>query len=281
MYSVYKLDEELRIVDLMEKECGDEWTKRIRSICQLFQKNRETFQREKAYGDALLPVIVEEGDWPFEHKQTKIALHPQLMELTPQFEKNYLPANKNHRLVWSPRVGTVTLNIKFKGGSRAVLVPVEAANLLLCLQKSRLSLKVYLCETGYKLDEVEGAVQTLTTNKLLISTPKDSDFELELVQEFPSGALLDLVSRSDKGEIEVKAMEELKADRKLMVEAIIVKIMKSEKMAKREELLMKTAPLLAQRGFNFNADFVEKSIDRLLDKEFLRDFEDGTLGYIA
>lgn len=57
--------------------------------------------------------------------------------------------------------------------------------------------------------------------------------------------------------------------------------MKSEKMAKREDLLQKTAPLLAQRGFNFNADFVEKSIVRLLDKEFLRDFEDGNLGYIA
>jgi cullin 1 len=92
---------------------------------------------------------------------------------------------------------------------------------------------------------------------------------------------LDLVTSSEKGEIEVKAMEELKADRKLMVEAIIVKIMKSEKMAKRAELLAKTAPLLAQRGFNFNADFVEKSIDRLLDKEFLRDYEDGSLGYIA
>ncbi len=92
---------------------------------------------------------------------------------------------------------------------------------------------------------------------------------------------MDLVTSSEKGEIEVKAMEELKADRKLMVEAIIVKIMKGEKMAKRAELLAKTAPLLAQRGFNFNADFVEKSIDRLLDKEFLRDYVDGSLGYIA
>jgi hypothetical protein len=45
-----------------------------------------------------------------------------------------------------------------------------------------------------------------------------------------------------------------------------VKIMKSEKVVKRSELVPKTAPLLAQRGFNFNADFVEKSIDRLLDK---------------
>jgi len=66
-----------------------------------------------------------------------------------------------------------------------------------------------------------------------------------------------------------------------MVEAIIVKIMKTEKTANRSDLLQKTAPLLAQRGFKFNADFVEKSIDRLLDKEFLRDLEDGSLGYIA
>jgi hypothetical protein len=88
---------------------------------------------------------VEENDWPFEHKQTKIALHSQLMELTPQFEKSYLPVNKNHRLVWSPRVGTVTLNIRFKAGSRVFLVTVEAANLLLSLQKAPLSLTSYLC----------------------------------------------------------------------------------------------------------------------------------------
>jgi hypothetical protein len=154
LYSEYRLEEELHIVDMMEKECGDEWTKRIRSICQLFLKNREVFTREKGYGDALRPVIVEEGDWPFEHKQTKIALHPQLLDLAPPFENSYLPANKNHRLLWSPRVGTVTLSIRFKGGCRDVLVAVEGANLLLWLQRAPQSLAGYLCETGYKLDEV-------------------------------------------------------------------------------------------------------------------------------
>jgi hypothetical protein len=33
--------------------------------------------------------------------------------------------------------------------------------------------------------------------------------------------------------LEVKVMEELKADRKLMIEAILVKIMKGEKVCKR------------------------------------------------
>ena len=91
---------------------------------------------------------------------------------------------------------------------------------------------------------------------------------------------MDLVREGEK-KVEVKTMEELKADRKLMVEAILVKIMKGEKMCKREELVERSAPLVAQRGFKFNADFVEKSIDRLIDKEFIRDFEDGSLGYIA
>lgn len=51
-------------------------------------------------------------------------------------------------------------------------------------------------------------------------------------------------------------MEELKADRKLMVEAILVKIMKGEKVCRRDELVQKANPLVSQKGFKFNADFV-------------------------
>lgn len=65
-------------------------------------------------------------------------------------------------------------------------------------------------------------------------------------------------------------MEELKADRKMMVEAIVVKIMKRFRMTTRDILYEESALGLEQRGFKFNKDFVEKSIDRLIDKEFLR-----------
>jgi len=61
--------------------------------------------------------------------------------------------------------------------------------------------------------------------KLIISKSEGSDHIFELNDKFESGGRLDLTQKDSK--IEVKAMEELKADRKLMVEAIIVKIMKS------------------------------------------------------
>ena len=157
----------------MEKECGDELTKKIKSIIQLFLKNRGKFV-EKA-NQKLFPLIVEESDWPFEIKQSKISLHSQLLELTPAFETSYLPANKNHRLIWSPFVGIVTLSIKFKGKYRTFLTKVEAANLLLHIQKQSTPLASYLCNTGYKLDEIEGSVQMLIQNNLVTSTPKGSD----------------------------------------------------------------------------------------------------------
>jgi hypothetical protein len=40
LYSTYRLEQEQKIVELMEKECGDELTKKIKSIIQLFLRNR-------------------------------------------------------------------------------------------------------------------------------------------------------------------------------------------------------------------------------------------------
>lgn len=39
--------------------------------------------------------------------------------------------------------------------------------------------------------------------------------------------------------------------------------------------------MIEKRGFSFNGKFVDAAIDRLIDKEFIRDFEDGKFGYIA
>ena len=116
---------------------------------------------------------------------------------------------------------------------------------------------------------------------MITSKAIGNDFELALPEDYAEGGVIDLIREKKDRTVEVKAMEELKPDRKLMVQAILVKLMKGEKVCKRNELLERSAPLVNQRGFNFNADFVQKSIDRLIDKQFIRDFGDGSLGYIA
>lgn len=159
-------------------------------------------------------------------------------------------------------------------------VSVDMANLLLALDSQPQKISHFICENGYSMDNVEGFVQTLINSKLITSEAEGSDYRLALACSYGEGGVVDLVREGSK-EVEVKAMEELKADRKFMVEAILVKIMKGAKLCQRQELIERSVPFVTQRGFKFNEGFIQHSIDRLVDKEFIRDFEDGNLGYIA
>lgn len=93
----------------------------------------------------LLPVIVEENDWPFEFKKTSIVLDKQLMKFAPSFEQIFhLPIN-NYKLTWSPFTGSATLKVTLGKNSRMILVTTEVANLLLYLVKGPSLLAHYLC----------------------------------------------------------------------------------------------------------------------------------------
>ena len=157
-FDSYGVDNELVVVNAMEEECGEDWAKKIKGIVSLYVKNRDMVLKGKkgsvwSLGD-LLPVVVEEDDWPFEQRQSNIELHPDIMALAPKFEKAYMPPTSNHKLFWSPYVGSVLLAIRFEGHTREVVVGVEMANLLLHLQKGKKKLGNYLSESGYKPDEV-------------------------------------------------------------------------------------------------------------------------------
>ena len=75
--------------------------------------------------------------------------------------------------------------------------------------------------------------------------------------------------------------EELKADRKLMVEALIIKLMKSAKVIRLEEVYEKITPMIESRGFNFNQAFVDKTFNGLIGKNYIRNQNDGSFTYIA
>lgn len=55
---------------------------------------------------------------------------------------------KKHLIVWSDRIGMVTLAIDKK----IVLVSVDMANILLHLQNGSRLVKSLLCEIGYSMD---------------------------------------------------------------------------------------------------------------------------------
>lgn len=66
-----------------------------------------------------------------------------------------------------------------------------------------------------------------------------------------------------------------------MVEALIVKIMKSSKVIEMDDLYTKITPMIESRGFNFNQGFVDNTFKGLVSKNYVRNLEDGKYSYIA
>lgn len=67
----------------------------------------------------------------------------------------------------------------------------------------------------------------------------------------------------------------------MMVEAFIVKIMKSNKTLTKPELYEQITPMIENRGFKFSKEFVDNSFEILIDKRYIRDLEDGNFSYLA
>lgn len=55
-----------------------------------------------------------------------------------------------------------------------------------------------------------------------------------------------------------------------MVEAFIVKIMKSNKTISNNELEEQLTPMIEARGYKFNKDFVINAFNGLIDKRYIK-----------
>jgi hypothetical protein len=163
-YLTYDLRQEDPIVERMEKECGEEWGERIKSIGQLFLKDRARFQERRSISLAsedmnktvggLVPLVIAEDAWPFQDRNSKILIHPELMRLASSFELDYFSESTKNRLWWTSQAGNAILAVSFKFSRRDFLVSVDAANLLLYLEKGPKKLAHFVCEYGYALDQV-------------------------------------------------------------------------------------------------------------------------------
>lgn len=161
------------------------------------------------------------------------------------------------------------------------------ASVLLYLQEfgNKVSLANFYAHSKYSKDEIGDTIALLEKQGIIKLDKALSDssasFALNLEFEPTPLTISDFTTRFTENILHHCDQEELKADRKMMVEAIIVKTMKKCKLATLPELFGLMRPLIECRGFQFNEGFVSNTLQGLVNKNYIRDLENGTFSYIA
>lgn len=108
-YITYDLSEEYKIIFAMQDECGEDWGNKLKSICDLFAKDRDNFVKARNITSpkedigGLVPLVISENNWPFESSSNKVQINPELLRMTETFTKEYLPESNKHKLWWSSK----------------------------------------------------------------------------------------------------------------------------------------------------------------------------------
>ena len=289
-------DAERAMVSLLKAECGYQFTTKLEGMFNDMRISRETRNRYRAHSSSrtrsfdMEVDVLTAGYWPSQNVSA-CTLPKVIQDSIDNFSEFYLGEHTGRRLSWQTSAGSAELRASF-GGKRyeLLLSTYQMCILLLFNENTTLTLGQIRSNTHIPDSELRRHLISLTTKKhrILIKgstgkgitsdddkftfnenyTSKQKRIRILLVKESsmgnnaPTGADAATAPRADGVPV---AVEE---DRRHLVEAAIVRIMKARKTLSHNDLIAEVTRQLHHR-FSATPKFIKKRIESLLDREYL------------
>lgn len=290
-------DAERSMVSLLKAECGYQFTTKLEGMFNDMRISRETRNRYRSHVSSqkrpfdMEVDVLTAGYWPSQ-KASSCTLPKVIQDSIDNFAEFYLGEHTGRRLSWQTSAGSAELKATF-GGKRyeLLLSTYQMCILLLFNDNNTLTLGQIRSQTHIPDSELRRHLISLTTKKhrILIKgssgkgitsdedkftfndrySSKQKRVRILLVKESSMGknpnnegpAAADV---QDEGAVPV-AVEE---DRRHLVEAAIVRIMKARRTLSHNDLIAEVTRQLLNR-FNATPKFIKKRIESLLDRDYL------------
>jgi len=290
-------DSEKLMISKLKGECGHLYTSKLEGMFQDIKLSEDLVKAYRAHpADAGSPIVLSvnvltSGFWP---NSTTIAcnLPQELQECCNRFQSFYLQKHTGRRLSWQFQHGTADLKAVL-GRSRHELnvTTLQMVILLLFNQQQQLTYNEIAAKTGIPPDELKRHLMSLYVTpkvKILVKEPAEhdrskdpwSDDVFVVNQAFESklhrlkvplvalrGAAAEIpMPASSSGAADVPPTVE--EDRKHLVEAVIVRIMKSRKTLEHNQLVIEVTRHLTGR-FHPTPVLIKQRIEKLIEREYL------------
>jgi cullin 3 len=293
------------MISKLKNECGHQYTSKLEGMFQdmklsedLTKQYQASFPATRGHGVELRVSVLTSGFWPGS-PGAPCELPAEIQQCCASFETFYLAKHTGRRLTWQPSHGFADVKAVMPKSRHELNVSTyQMCILMLFNNHPVLSYRDLHSRTNIPLEELKRQLMSLYVNpkaKILIKSggdkektkePLDTDtfqvnpafeckffrIKVPLVQmkTGPGGA--DGVTKADGSDAAAKGQDELPAvveeERKHLVEAVIVRVMKSRKTLEHNQLVMEVTRHLTSR-FLPSPTLIKQRIEKLIEREYL------------
>lgn len=215
---------------------------------------------EKSHGIDLSVNVLAQAAWPT-YPEVPVNLPETLGEYLEAFREYYQSKQKGRKLLWRHSLANCVLKANFPRGNKELVVSAFQAIVLLLFADlpngSSLTYKAIEAATGLPTHELDRTLQSIACGKyrVLSKTPKGRDINptdsFTINPNFKDEKFRIKINQIQLKETpeEVKETHEaVERDRKLETQAAIIRIMKSRKQIRHQELIQEVIEQTKKRG---------------------------------
>ncbi|KAJ7167869.1 ubiquitin-protein ligase [Mycena filopes] len=282
---------EASMISKLKEACGFEYTNKLQRMftdMSLSKDLTDSFKERMTQNHddmdiAFSIMVLGTNFWPLAPPAHDFLLPPELLPTFERFTRYYQTKHSGRKLTWLHNYSKNELRTNYTNQKYILMTSAyQAAVLLQYNRNDTLSLTELQEATKISAEILAQVLALLVKAKVLVNEEKE---QYDLNPGFKSKKIRVNLNLPIKAEVKAETGDVLKAvdeDRKYVIQATIVRIMKARKTMKNQALIQEVISQISQR-FAPKIPDIKKAIETLLEKEYIErvDGSKDTFAYVA
>ncbi|ORX80888.1 Cullin-domain-containing protein [Anaeromyces robustus] len=282
---------EENMINRLKLSCGVEYTNKLQrmftdiNVCKDINNNFKEYLRSKDIKQSIDSniLVLTSGSWPLTNSNITFQIPVELENNINQFSEFYQQEHNGRKLTWLYQLSKADVRLHTEGRRYELNMTLyQLAILLLFNNGDSFTINEIVNSTQLPLVEVSRFLKAFIDLKLLEASNTDSlDTVVTFNKNFSNkrtkikiGMTID---NSQENEITRQAVDN---DRKLFLQAVIVRIMKSKKEL-QHTILIKEVIEQSKNRFVPYIPAIKQAIEQLIDKQYIERVNNDYYAYIA